>query len=63
MNLGVHENHPGPGTNTGGGGYITFYLPAGYQVTDAAYVTASGSDPQGFTPISVKRQNPIALNS
>jgi hypothetical protein len=29
---------PGPGTTTGVGGYQTFYIPAGVQVLDAAYV-------------------------
>lgn len=54
---------PGPGTNTGVGGYVSFYLPTGYQVTDAAYVAASGTDPRGFTPISLKGQSPIALGA
>jgi len=36
---------PGPGTTTGVGGYMTFYVPSGYQVADAAYVLPSATDP------------------
>jgi uncharacterized repeat protein (TIGR01451 family) len=54
---------PGPGTKTGVGGYTTFYLPAGYQVLDAAYVAHSNSDPRGFIPASMKGQSSIAIGA
>jgi hypothetical protein len=54
---------PGPGTKTGVGGYTTFYLPAGYQVLDAAYVAHSNSDPRGFVPASMKGQSSIAIGA
>ena len=54
---------PGPGTPSGVGGYTTFYLPAGYQVLDAAYVKLSAFDPRGFTPVPMKGQSPIAIGA
>ncbi len=54
---------PGPGTNTGVGGYQTFYVPDGYQVLDAAYAQASSIDPRGFVPIPMKGQSPISLGA
>jgi fimbrial isopeptide formation D2 family protein/uncharacterized repeat protein (TIGR01451 family) len=54
---------PGPGTNTGVGGYQTFYVPDGYQVLDAAYAQSSSIDPRGFVPIPMKGQSPISLGA
>ena len=59
----VAENTPGPGTATGVGGYATFYLPAGYQVVDAAYVLPSSTDPRGFVPTAIKGQSTIAIGA
>ncbi len=52
---------PGPGTNTGVGGYQTFYIPQGSQVVGAAYVRPTTSDPRGFIEIPMKAQSPIAI--
>ena len=60
---GYTKTIPGPGTNTGVGGYTTFHQPAGYQVLDAAYVTHSNSDPRGFVPASMKGQSSIAIGA
>ncbi|MEI7865564.1 MAG: hypothetical protein WCI38_09350, partial [Chthoniobacterales bacterium] len=54
---------PGPGTTTGVGGYMTFYIPSGYQVADAAYVTPSSTDPRGFASASIQGQSPIAVGA
>lgn len=54
---------PGPGTVTGVGGYMTFYVPGGFQVADAAYVTPSSSDPRGFINAPIDGQSPIALGA
>lgn len=54
---------PGPGTTTGVGGYMTFYIPSGYQVADAAYVLPSSSDPRGFVSAPMDGQSPIALGA
>jgi uncharacterized repeat protein (TIGR01451 family) len=54
---------PGPGTNTGVGGYQTFYVPNGVIVTDAAYVFPDGADPRGFRNIPMKGQSPIAIGN
>jgi large repetitive protein len=54
---------PGPGTTTGVGGYMTFYVPGGFQVADAAYVTPSSSDPRGFINAPIDGQSPIALGA
>ncbi|MFU8896692.1 MAG: SdrD B-like domain-containing protein, partial [Gammaproteobacteria bacterium] len=54
---------PGPGTNTGVGGYQTFYVPPGAQVVDVAYVLPDPSDPRGFRNIPMKGQSPIAIGS
>ena len=54
---------PGPGTTTGVGGYMTFYLPSGYQVTDAAYVFPSTADPRGFVDIPMEGQSLIAVGA
>ncbi len=52
---------PGPGTDTGVGGYQTFYVPPGVTVLDAAYVFPDASDPRGFRNIPMKGQSPIAI--
>lgn len=54
---------PGPGTNTGVGGYQTFYIPDGVSVIDAAYVLPDPSDPRGFRNIAMKVQSPIAIGN
>ena len=54
---------PGPGTTTGVGGYMTFYLPSGYQVTDAAYVFPSTADPRGFVNVPIDGQSIIAVGA
>lgn len=58
----VQKATPGPGTTLGAGGYLTFYIPSGYEVVDAAYVTPSNVDPRGFTEIPIKGAAPIALD-
>ncbi|NBS84377.1 MAG: DUF11 domain-containing protein, partial [Verrucomicrobia bacterium] len=57
----VQKGTPGPGTTLGAGGYLTFYIPSGYQVVDAAYVTPSDVDPRGFTEIPIKGAAPISV--
>ena len=54
---------PGPGTETGVGGYQTFYVPPGVKVHSAAYVRAvpTSIDPRGFVEIAMKGQSPIAI--
>jgi uncharacterized repeat protein (TIGR01451 family) len=54
---------PGPGTQTGVGGYQTFYIPNGIIATDAAYVFPDSSDPRGFRSIPMKGQSPIAVGN
>ena len=54
---------PGPGTDTGVGGYQTFYVPDGMQVKDVAYVLPDLSDPRGFRAIPMKGQSPIAIGN
>jgi uncharacterized repeat protein (TIGR01451 family) len=48
----VFKSTPGPGTNIGAGGYFTFYIPEGTQVTGAEYgdITSSGN----FVPLPLK---------
>ncbi|MCW5849559.1 MAG: DNRLRE domain-containing protein, partial [Anaerolineae bacterium] len=46
---------PTDGTNTGAGGYVTFYVPNGAQVVDAAYLTSDGSG--GFNRAPMKGQS------
>ncbi|NCY23194.1 hypothetical protein EBX31_14740, partial [bacterium] len=57
----VQKGTPGPGTTLGAGGYLTFYIPSGYQVVDAAYVTPSAVDPRGFVEIPIKGASPISV--
>jgi len=54
---------PGPGTDTGVGGYQTFYVPPGVRVHGAAYVrpVSTAVDPRGFVEIPMKGQSPIAI--
>lgn len=54
---------PGPGTPTGVGGYQTYYIPPGVQVTDVAYALPTTNSPQGFIPIPMKGQSPIAIGT
>ncbi|MCU0796842.1 MAG: DNRLRE domain-containing protein [Akkermansiaceae bacterium] len=54
---------PGPGTQTGVGGYQTFYIPEGVIAMDAAYVFPDASDPRGFRAIPMKGQSPIAIGN
>ncbi len=59
----VIKTVPGPGTETGVGGYQTFYVPPGVKVHSAAYVqqVPTSVDPRGFVEISMKGQSPIAI--
>ena len=61
----VQKGTPGPGTTLGVGGYLTFYVPTGYQVVDAAYVTpcSTSTDSRGFTTIPIKGQGSISVGS
>lgn len=59
----MSKTTPGPGTQTGVGGYQTFYVPPGMEVVDAAYVLPDPSDPRGFRNISMKGQSSIAIGN
>ncbi len=65
----VLKSTPGPGTDTGVGGYLTFYVPDGVQVVGAVYMAptpgtaGSASAPANFTPIPIKGQSIIAIGS
>ncbi|MFT5408799.1 MAG: putative repeat protein (TIGR01451 family) [Verrucomicrobiales bacterium] len=48
----ILKSTPGPGTDTGFGGYLTFYIPEGTQVVGAAYVQPDGAG--GFNTASLK---------
>jgi uncharacterized repeat protein (TIGR01451 family) len=54
----ILKSTPGPGTITGAGGYLTFYIPPGTQVVNAEYgmVDASGA----FVPKPMKGPSIIA---
>ena len=47
------------GATTGVGGYVTFYIPEGTQVTDVGYVWPDGND--GYTDMPMKGQSIIAI--
>ncbi|MFN8498613.1 MAG: SdrD B-like domain-containing protein [Anaerolineae bacterium] len=49
----------GPGTTTGVGGYVDFYVPNGVQVTDAAYVIPDGTG--NYPKAPMKGQSLIAI--
>lgn len=55
----VLKSTPGPGTLTGVGGYMTFYIPPGTQVVGADYVRPDSSG--GYVSIPIKGQSIIAI--
>ena len=54
---------PGPGTATGVGGYMTFYIPDGMTVTKAEYVRPDPANPDILIPIPLKGQSIMPLGS
>jgi len=46
----VLKSTPGPGTATGAGGYMTFYVPAGTQVVGVEYVREDPAQPGTYIP-------------
>lgn len=48
----ICKTTPGPGTNIGAGGYLTFYIPPGTQVVGVEYGLPDGFG--GFTPVPIK---------
>jgi uncharacterized repeat protein (TIGR01451 family) len=66
----ILKSTPGPGTLTGVGGYLTFYIPTNQiQVIGAAYLTqtpgtpTNNQSPANFTAIPMKGQSIIAIGS
>ena len=59
------KSTPGPGTLTGVGGYITFYLPTDgtFGVVGAAYLAPDPARPGYFMPVPMKGQSIIAIGS
>jgi hypothetical protein len=55
------KSTPGPGTDTGVGGYLTFYIPEGTQVVGAEYLQPDGSG--SFVPVPIKGQAPVPLGA
>jgi uncharacterized repeat protein (TIGR01451 family) len=66
----VFRSTPGPGTDTGVGGYLTFYIPTNYvEVLEVSYLTPSPgtvgdlNSPTNFTRVPLKGQSIIAIGS
>ena len=55
----ILKSTPGPGTATGAGGYMTFYIPPGTQVEKADYGRPNGSG--GFSVIPMKGPSIMAV--
>jgi uncharacterized repeat protein (TIGR01451 family) len=66
----VFRSTPGPGTQTGAGGYLTFYIPTNYvEVLDVSYLTPSPGTPgnveapTNFTRVPLKGASIIAVGN
>lgn len=66
----VFRSTPGPGTDTGAGGYLTFYIPTNYvDVLEVSYLTPSPGTPgtpeapTNFTRVPLKGASIIAVGS
>ncbi len=61
----VLKSTPGPGTLTGVGGYLTFYLPSDdtFQVVGAEYLAPDPNRPGYYMPVPVKGQSIIAIGN
>ncbi|HOX04494.1 MAG TPA: SdrD B-like domain-containing protein [Candidatus Paceibacterota bacterium] len=61
----ILKSTPGPGTLTGVGGYLTFYLPTdgSFQVVGAEYLASDPSRPGYYMPVPIKGQSIIAIGS
>ena len=61
----VMKSVPGPGTLTGVGGYLTFYLPPNeqFQVVRAEYLAPDPNRPGYYIPVPIKGQSIIAVGS
>ena len=57
----IFKSTPGPGTNVGAGGYFTFYIPEGTQVTGVEYGTISSNG--HFIPTPLRQPAPMPLGS
>lgn len=55
----ILKSTPGPGTLTGVGGYLTFYIPEGTEVVGAEYIRPDGLG--GFVAAPIKGQSIFAL--
>lgn len=66
----ILRSTPGPGTQTGVGGYLTFYVPTNYvEVLEVSYLTPSPGTagtpeaPTNFTRVPLKGQSIIAIGN
>ena len=61
----IMKSVPGPGTLTGVGGYMTFYLPTGgqFQVVRTEYLAPDPNRPGYYIPVPIKGQSIIAVGS
>ncbi|MBP8261373.1 MAG: DUF11 domain-containing protein, partial [Verrucomicrobia bacterium] len=61
----ILKSTPGPGTLTGVGGYLTFYLPTDgtFQVVGAEYLASDPARPGYYTAVPIKGQSIIAIGS
>lgn len=65
----ILKSTPGPGTLTGVGGYLTYYIPEGVEVQEVGYLTPTPGtpgdqhNPANFTRVALKGQSIIAIGS
>lgn len=59
----ILKTTPGPGTVTGVGGYQTFYVPSGVQVTGAEIIEPDPANPGSFRTIPAHGQSIIAVGA
>lgn len=55
----ILKSTPGPGTLTGVGGYMTFYIPSGTQIVGADYIRPDNTG--AFISVPIKGQSIIAI--
>jgi uncharacterized repeat protein (TIGR01451 family) len=55
----IFKSTPGPGTNIGAGGYFTFYIPEGTQVTGVDYGTLNSSGSFSVQPLKPPATMPL----
>lgn len=57
----ICKSTPGPGTRTGAGGYLTFFIPPGTQVQRVEYVIPDGAG--GYQSVPLKPPAPLPLGA